>query len=66
MKSRTFLYEAKDRVATITLNRPEFFNAINETIPKDIASAFNYASNYDSVQVIVPTGAGKGFCGGYD
>ena len=36
----TVMYESKDRVATITLNRPERFNAISEAMPEDIASAF--------------------------
>ena len=62
----TVLYESSARVATITLNRPERFNAINETMPEEIASAFDYASKDDSVHVVVLTGAGRGFCGGYD
>ena len=62
----TVMYESKDRVATITLNRPERFNAISEAMPEDIASAFGHASNDDSVHVVVLTGAGRGFCGGYD
>ena len=62
----TVMYESKDRVATITLNRPERFNAISEAMPEDIASAFGHASNDDSVHVVVLTGAGHGFCGGYD
>ena len=37
------LYESMDRVATITLNRPERFNAISENMPDDIASAFKLA-----------------------
>ena len=37
------LYESMDRVATITLNRPERFNSISETMPDDIASAFKQA-----------------------
>ena len=60
------LYEWKDRVATITLNRPERFNAISETMPGDIAAAFDHANNDDAVHVVVLTGAGRGFCGGYD
>ena len=60
------MYESNDRVAKITLNRPERLNAINETMPEDIASAFGHASNDDSVHVVVLTGAGRGFCGGYD
>ena len=43
------LYESMDRVATITLNRPERFNAISETMPDDIASAFKHAAKDDSV-----------------
>ena len=58
------LYDSKERVATITLNRPERFNAISETMPGDIAAAFDHANNDDSVHVIVLTGAGRGFCGG--
>lgn len=66
MNFGTVLYESKERVATITLNRPERFNAISETMPEDIATAFGYANNDDSVHVVVLTGAGRGFCGGYD
>jgi len=62
----TVSYEAADRVATVTLNRPERFNAINETMPDDIAAAFAHADRDDSVHVVVLTGAGPGFCGGYD
>jgi enoyl-CoA hydratase len=66
MNFGTVLYEAKDRVAVITLNRPERFNAISATMPDDIATAFDHANNDDSVHVVVLTGAGRGFCGGYD
>ena len=62
----TVSYTAKDRVATITLNRPERFNAINATMPDDIAAAFTHAGDDDAVHVVVLTGAGRGFCGGYD
>ena len=62
----TVIYESKDRVATLTLNRPERLNAINETMPEDISAAFNHAATDDSVHVIVLTGAGRGFCSGYD
>jgi enoyl-CoA hydratase len=58
--------EIDDRVATITLNRPEKFNAITERMPGEIREAVEQATNDDSVHVIVLTGAGRGFCGGYD
>ena len=66
MEFGTVSYEAKDRVATITLNRPDRFNAINATMPDDIAAAFTHVNHDDSVHVVVLTGAGRGFCGGYD
>ena len=60
------LYESQDRAARITLNRPDRFNAISETMPDDIAAAFEHANNDDSAHVVVLTGSGRGFCGGYD
>ena len=59
-------YEVNERVATITLNRPDQFNAITESMPGDLRRAVEQATNDDGVHVIVLTGAGRGFCGGYD
>jgi enoyl-CoA hydratase len=66
MPYRTLLYEAADRVATITLNRPEAFNAIAHGMPGEIRAAVEAAEADPDVHVIVVRGAGKGFCGGYD
>jgi len=60
------IYESKNRVAKITLNRPECLNAIDENMPKQIAAAFNHANNDNSVHVVILTGSGRGFCSGYD
>jgi enoyl-CoA hydratase len=63
----TVVYEQNgDGIATITLNRPERMNAINNDMPGDIAQAVEMANRDDEVHVIILTGAGKGFCGGYD
>jgi enoyl-CoA hydratase len=62
----TLLYEVEGRVCTITLNRPERLNAINDAMPGDIAGAVKKAERDPAVHVIVVQGAGKGFCGGYD
>jgi enoyl-CoA hydratase len=62
----TVSYAAKDRVATVILNRPDRFNAINAKMPDDIAAAFGHANDDDTVHAVVLTGAGPGFCGGYD
>ncbi|MEM7193354.1 MAG: crotonase/enoyl-CoA hydratase family protein [Pseudomonadota bacterium] len=59
-------YQVAERVATITLNRPEKLNAITDTMPGDLAAAVEAATADDSVHAIVLTGAGKGFCSGYD
>ncbi len=66
MTFETLIYDAKDRVATITLNRPERLNAIERKMPGEIRAAVERADADPDVHVIVITGAGKGFCGGYD
>ena len=55
-----------DRVATITLNRPERLNAINMAMPGEIRAAVELANDDDRVHAIVIQGAGKAFCAGYD
>lgn len=62
----TLLYDTAGRVATITLNRPERMNAINDAMPREIRAAVERAEADPDVHVIVVRGAGKGFCGGYD
>jgi enoyl-CoA hydratase len=59
-------YEVEGRVATITLNRPDRLNAIDEHMPGEIRAAVETANADDTVHVIVLTGAGRSFCAGYD
>jgi len=66
MDFSTLLYEVTDRVATITLNRPERLNAINAELPRELREAVETAERDSDVHVILLQGAGKGFCGGYD
>lgn len=66
MEYRTIRYAVDGRVATITLDRPERLNAITLEMPGEIEAAVARANLDDSVHVIVLTGAGAGFCGGYD
>lgn len=61
-----FLYEVHDRVATITLNRPERLNAITFELARELPRVIDAAAADPEVHVIVLQGAGKGFCGGYD
>jgi enoyl-CoA hydratase/carnithine racemase len=60
------LYEKKGARAIITLNRPGVLNAINDTLPRNLAQAVAKAESDDDVRVLLLQGAGKGFCGGYD
>jgi enoyl-CoA hydratase/carnithine racemase len=60
------LYSIKDRVATITLNRPERMNATNLTLPYSVSKGMLKAATDAQVRVIVLTGAGKAFCAGAD
>jgi enoyl-CoA hydratase len=66
MAFETLLYGTHERVATITLNRPERFNAIEQRMPREIRDAVEQADRDPDVHVIVVKGAGPGFCGGYD
>jgi enoyl-CoA hydratase len=59
-------YDVRDRVAVITLNRPEYANAQNSAMTYALDAAFARAVNDDQVAVLVLTGAGKHFCGGHD
>ena len=53
-------------IATITLNRPEVYNALNDEITYELQAAFKQLAKDDEVRVIVLTGAGKAFCAGQD
>ena len=66
MDYRSIAYATEGRVATITLNRPHRMNAIDGAMPREIAEAVRVANADDEIHVIVLTGAGDGFCGGYD
>lgn len=66
MSFQTLLYETGNRTATITLNRPDHFNAIESAMPREIRTAVETAEADPDVHVIVLKGAGPGFCGGYD
>jgi enoyl-CoA hydratase/carnithine racemase len=66
MGYQDILYGVEDRVATITLNRPDRMNAWTPTMEREVREAMTEAANDDSVRVIVLTGAGRAFCAGAD
>jgi enoyl-CoA hydratase/carnithine racemase len=60
------LYEVKDRIATITLNRPDKLNAFTGPMIDAWAGALAEAQRDDAVNVVLVTGAGRAFCAGGD
>ncbi len=63
---QTILTTLSGGIFTITLNRPEVYNAFNEQLTTDLLDAFKEAGRNDEIRVVVVTGAGKAFCSGQD
>lgn len=59
-------YDVKDSVATLTLNRPEAFNALSAKMAEELFEVTILADEDPGVRVLVLTGAGKAFCSGGD
>src|ERR1700676_3323532 len=66
MPNQETLYHVADRVATITLNRPDKLNAWTAVMEREVRAAIGEAEHDENVRVIVLTGAGRGFCAGAD
>lgn len=66
MSFETVIYEKKDKVAWISLNRQEVFNAQNAVLIREVVEALEQAKADDDVWVIAITGAGKAFSAGAD
>jgi enoyl-CoA hydratase/carnithine racemase len=66
MSYAEILYEVRDGVATVTLNRPERLNAWTAVMEGELRQALEAAARDEAVKVIVITGAGRGFCAGAD
>jgi len=60
------LYEINNGIATITLNRPELYNAINTKLTFELQEVYKQVAKDAEVRVVVLTGAGKAFCSGQD
>ncbi len=59
-------YEVADRIATITLDRPEALNAFDRTLKTDLLNAIKQTERDREVRVVILTGAGRAFCAGQD
>jgi enoyl-CoA hydratase/carnithine racemase len=60
------LYGVRERVATVTLNRPDRLNAYTPSMGEELRAALVRADQDENVRAIVLTGAGRGFCAGAD
>lgn len=63
---KTLTYQEDQRIARITLNRPERGNGITLDLPQELAACVERADLNPNIHVIALSGNGKGFCGGYD
>lgn len=66
MKYETLKIEIADRVARVTLNRPEMFNAINLKMRQELSDVLDELEKSNDVRAVLMTGAGKAFCAGGD
>lgn len=64
--AETILYEKRERVAVLTLNRPEVMNAFDASMTPRIVEILGEVKDDDEVGALVITGAGRGFCSGAD
>ena len=66
MKYETIELQKKDRIGTITLNRPDVLNAFSEQLIWDLQDATKNLKEDNDIRVAIITGAGKGFTAGAD
>ena len=66
MREDAVLYEVSERVATLTLNRPDRLNAMDASLLDGALNALEAAAADDDVRAVILTGAGRGFCVGGD
>lgn len=66
IRANSFLYDEREGVATITLNRPERLNALTFEVYRELTDTFAALRTEDGVRAVILTGAGRAFCSGGD
>jgi methylglutaconyl-CoA hydratase len=66
MQYTTIEVDKNNDILTVTLNRPEVHNAMNELLMKELTNCFTQVSKDSSIRVVILTGNGKSFCAGAD
>jgi len=62
----TIILEKKDRIGTLTLNRPEKLNALSPELLAEFSQALDQIAADDDIKVVIVRGAGRAFSTGYD
>ena len=62
----TITFRIEDRIARVTLNRPEVHNAFNDIMIKELSIVFDEIEKNQDIRVVILTGKGKSFCAGAD
>ncbi|MDR1136051.1 MAG: enoyl-CoA hydratase/isomerase family protein [Clostridiales Family XIII bacterium] len=63
---KTILFEVKDGIGYVTINRPEAMNALNGEVLDELAGVFGYIDKADEVRAVILTGTGRAFVAGAD
>lgn len=66
MDYKTLFLEKNDGIATLTFNRPDKMNSVNQDMRFELLDALDALETDDDTRVVVFTGAGRGFCSGAD
>ena len=66
MSYENIILEVSDRIATVTLNRPDFMNATTDGLYSELEDIIPKLRNDPEVSCVILTGAGRGFCAGAD
>ena len=66
MTYEAVLYDVRDKIATITMNRPEKMNALDHALWRDLIDAFDEAEKDRAVRVIILKGSGRAFSSGWN
>ncbi|MEL0253782.1 MAG: enoyl-CoA hydratase/isomerase family protein, partial [Novosphingobium sp.] len=66
MAYEDIIYEVSDRIATVTLNRPDAMNATTDNLYSELQDLIPKIAAEPSVSVVILTGAGRGYCAGAD
>ena len=66
MSYETLTFDVADRIATITVNRPDKLNALNDRVIAELGLAIDAARDSDDVGGVILTGAGRAFVAGAD